>query len=166
MLGSIRTFLFPTNVILSILNASAFTTFPSIKTRSFTTPTSLHNNDEMRKIAEGVEYDTVSREWRAKWSTEGDKASLIACQIALESVFDEIQEVKGVKSVERVVCADCLDFKVITSVSADAFESWKADDFDPEEFFIEMLEAIDGVSDIETQTYTKMHVESVEFIDD
>jgi hypothetical protein len=44
--------------------------------------------------------------------------------------------------------------QVITSVDADKFGAWKKESFDPEEFFIEMLGAIDGVSQIETQTYT------------
>ena len=67
---------------------------------------------ELRKIADGVEFDTIAREWRCKWSPEGDKASLVACQIALESVVEDLNEVDGVKSIERVVCGDCLDFKV------------------------------------------------------
>ena len=44
--------------------------------------------------------------------------------------------------------------QVITSVDADKFGEWKKELFDPVEFFIEMLRAIDGVSQIETQTYT------------
>ena len=41
----------------------------------------------------------------------------------------------------------------MTSINADKFDEWKKDEFEPEEFFIEMLEVIDGVTDIETQTY-------------
>ena len=66
----------------------------------------------MHKIAEGVEFDTIAREWRCKWSPDGDKASLVACQMALESVVEDLNELDGVKSIERVVCGDCLDFKV------------------------------------------------------
>jgi len=66
----------------------------------------------MKKIAEGVEFDTIAREWRCKFSSDGDKASLVACQMALESVAEDLLQVDGVKSVERVVCGDCLDFKV------------------------------------------------------
>lgn len=61
---------------------------------------------------DGVEYETIVREWRCKWSQEAAKASLIACQMALEAVFDEIKEVDGVKNVERLVCDECFDFKV------------------------------------------------------
>lgn len=66
----------------------------------------------MHEIAPGVQFDTVAREWSCKWSRDGDKASLVACQVALESVIDDIMEVKGVKSIERIVHEDSLDFKV------------------------------------------------------
>ena len=76
----------------------------------------------MHEIAPGVKFDTMAREWSCKWTCDGDKASLVACQIALESVIDEIKEVKGAKSVERIIREDCLDFKVSCSVSYDAFK--------------------------------------------
>jgi len=66
----------------------------------------------MIKICEGVEFDTIAREWRCKWSPDGDKASLVAAQKALETVLADVKKVDGVKSVERVVCGGCLDFKV------------------------------------------------------
>ena len=56
--------------------------------------------------------------------------------------------------------------QVITSVSAEDFSKWEKEKFDPEEYFIEMLQVIDGVSQIETQTYTKMPVIATDFIDD
>lgn len=61
----------------------------------------------MNTIAEGVQFDTVAREWRCKWSPDGDKASLVACQTALESVIDELKKIPGVKNVERIVCGKC-----------------------------------------------------------
>ena len=67
---------------------------------------------QMIQLAEGVEFDTICREWRCKWSLDGDKSSLVACQMALESVAEDLYQVDGVKNVERVVCGDCLDFKV------------------------------------------------------
>ena len=51
---------------------------------------------------EGVDYDTMVREWSCKWKSEGGKASLLACQMALEAVYDELKEVDGVKNVERI----------------------------------------------------------------
>lgn len=105
-------------------------------------------------IAEGVEFDTIAREWRCKWSPDGEKASLVALQKALETVTPEIKTVDGLKSIERVVCGGCLDFKVITSLTADKFGDWEKNEFAPEKEFLEMLKDIKGVSVIETQTYT------------
>jgi predicted TPR repeat methyltransferase len=119
-----------------------------------TTPTSSSTSALYITIAEGVEFDTIAREWRCKWSPEGDKASLIAAQQALVAVADDLKQVDGVKSVERIVCGGCLDFKVITSLSADKFGAWEQQGFAPEKEFLEMLEAIDGITVIETQTYT------------
>lgn len=44
-------------------------------------------------------------------------------------------------------------WQVTTTIDADKFNEWKQDSFEPEEFFVEMLEVIDGVTDIEKQTY-------------
>ena len=105
-------------------------------------------------IAEGVEFDTVAREWRCKWSPDDEKASLVEAQKALESVLDEVKGVDGVKGVERIVCGGCLDFKVITSLGADEFGAWEEAGFKPEADFVAKLKDIDGISMIETQTFT------------
>lgn len=49
-----------------------------------------------------------------------------------------------------------LDFKVITSVSSEKFGDWEKEKFKPEEDFLEKLKAIDGISTVETQTFTIM----------
>lgn len=67
----------------------------------------------MATIAEGVEFDTVAREWRCKWSTEGEKASLVKAQKVLESVMPQLKTVEGVIKVDRIVCGGCKDFKVM-----------------------------------------------------
>merc|ERR1712238_361056 len=110
----------------------------------------------MVTIAEGVEFDTVAREWRCKWSNESDSASLVAAQKLLNSVIDSVKSVDGVKSVQRVVCGGCLDFKVITSLPGDKFEQWEKASFAPEAEFLEKLRAIEGISTVETQTFTLM----------
>mmetsp|Transcript_31843 Transcript_31843/g.45280 ORF Transcript_31843/g.45280 Transcript_31843/m.45280 type:complete len:88 (+) Transcript_31843:455-718(+) len=69
--------------------------------------------------------------------------------------MEELQQVEGIRSVERIVCPTGLEFKVITTVDVDKFEQWKEDEFDPEIYFLEFLESIPGITDIETQTYTK-----------
>ena len=58
--------------------------------------------------------------------------------------------------VQRVVCGGCLDFKVIVALEAGKFGSWSDAQFPPEESFLAALKAIDGITEIETQTYTLM----------
>ena len=45
------------------------------------------------KITDGVEFDTIAREWRLKWSAESDKASLAAVQKALVKAQPAIAKV-------------------------------------------------------------------------
>lgn len=78
----------------------------------------------MPAITEGVEFDTIAREWRMKWSGDDDKKSLAEAQKALMAVLPKIQSVEGVKGVQRIVCGGCFDFKVIVSLTFDTFEKW------------------------------------------
>lgn len=143
-----------------------------------------------------------------KWSADSDKKSLADAQAALESVLatvrcsscvvrvtlslalPQVKAVPGVRSVQRVVCGGCLDFKVsfsssrppsrgicrleharvrhaprfrphdtlqvIVALSADAFGAWEQSGFAPEQQFLAQVNAIAGVSQVETQTYTLM----------
>ena len=100
----------------------------------------------MGTIAEGVEFDTIAREWRCKWSAEQDKASLVAAQAELNKILDTVKAVDGVKSVQRIVCGGCHDFKVITSVTSDKYGAWEEKKFAPEEDFLAKLKEIDGIS--------------------
>jgi predicted TPR repeat methyltransferase len=112
----------------------------------------------MGTIAEGVEFDTVAREWRCKWSPDNDKKALVEAQKVLMEVIGDLQKVDGFKKTDRVVCGGCMDFKVITSLSADKFGAWTEAKFAPEEAFLQKLKAIEGISVVETQTYTIMPV--------
>jgi hypothetical protein len=66
----------------------------------------------MGTIVQGVDFDTIAREWRCKWSPENDKKSLAEAQEALKAVLAEVKAVDGVLKVDRIVCGGCLDFKV------------------------------------------------------
>ena len=66
----------------------------------------------MVTITDGVEFDTIAREWRCKWSADNDKKSLADAQKALMEVLADVKAVDGFKKVDRVVCGGCLDFKV------------------------------------------------------
>jgi hypothetical protein len=74
----------------------------------------------------------------------------------LVSLSDRIKAVAGVKSVQRVVCGGCHDFKVIVALDAGAFGAWEGAAFAPEADFLTAVSAIAGVSKVETQTYTIM----------
>ena len=107
----------------------------------------------MGTIAEGVEFDTIAREWRCKWSEDNDKASLVAAQAELAKILADVKAVDGVKSVQRVVCGGCKDFKVITSLTSDKYGAWEEKKFAPEEDFLAKLKGIDGIS---TGTWTSV----------
>jgi hypothetical protein len=111
-----------------------------------------------KNITEGVEFDTVAREWRMKWSADDDKKSLAAVQKELTKVQPKLASVAGLKSVQRVVCGGCLDFKVVVALEADKYAAWEAAKFEPEESFLSAVKSISGVSSVETQTYTLMPV--------
>lgn len=110
----------------------------------------------MAILAEGVEFDSIAREWRCKWSADNDKASLVEAQKVLAATLDTIKAIDGVKEVQRIVCGGCLDFKVITSLSVETFAAWQEADFAPEKEFLAKLESIDGITLVETQTFTLM----------
>jgi len=101
-----------------------------------------------------VKFENIAREWRFKWSTDADNASLITAQAALEEVLAEVSSVEGVASVQRVVCGGCQDFKVVTKLPKAAFEAWEKQGFAPEAAFLEAVKKIPGVASVETQTYT------------
>lgn len=101
----------------------------------------------MATIAEGVEFDTIAREWRCKWSEDSDKAALVNAQAELNKILADVKAVDGVKSVQRIVCGGCHDFKVITSLTSDKFGIWEEKKFAPEEAFLAKLKEIDGISE-------------------
>lgn len=86
--------------------------------KAFTGPSLIHSHrkslalGETKSIIDGVEFDTIVREWSCKWSPGGSKASLLACQMALEAVFDDLNDIEGVQNVERLICDETFEFKV------------------------------------------------------
>jgi len=112
----------------------------------------------MPTICPGVEFSTIAREWRCKWSADNDKASLEALQKELNGIMSKVGAVANLRDVRRIVCGDCNDFKVVMSMPADKFPEWEEKKFAPEEEFLEAIKKIAGVSKVETQTYTTMPV--------
>ena len=113
---------------------------------------------DMIEITPGVKFDTIAREWRLKWSADSDKKSLQSVQQTLTIFEKELSKLPGLKSVQRIVCGGCLDYKVIIALKASEFGNWEAKKFQPEEQFLSSVKAIPGVSTVETQTYTIMPV--------
>jgi len=112
----------------------------------------------MPSICPGVEFTTIAREWRCKWSEDNDKASLEALQKALNAINSKVGAVAGLGDVRRIVCGSCFDFKVVMSMPADKFPAWEETKFAPEEEFLDTIKKIAGVTNVETQTYTTMPV--------
>jgi len=110
---------------------------------------------KMTTITTGVEFNVIAREWRLKWA---DKDALAKCQEVLNNVKSELKGLSGKVKTERVVCGSCNDFKVVTSVAAGSFGEWEKAAFAPEAKFLEAVKKIEGVSAVETQTYTLMQV--------
>merc|ERR1719424_982064 len=108
--------------------------------------------------ASGVFFTTIAREWRCKYAmdSEGTPANSSALKQAEALLAEYLPKIKSMSNAEvsRVVCGGCGDFKVITKLPAEKFEPWEKAAFAPEAEFIEKLKAIDGVSNVETQTYT------------
>jgi len=113
----------------------------------------------MITITDGVEFDTIAREWRMKWSADEDKKSLASAQQSLSLFTTAIKKIDGVKSIQRVVCGGCLDFKVVVALDAAKYGAWEEAKHSPEEEFLASVKAINGISEVETQTYTLMPVE-------
>lgn len=103
-----------------------------------------------------VDFDTLGREFRCKFSTENGNASLKALQAVFEKHLSTLKGIKGVKSVKRVACGACQDFKIVVEILASEHDSWSKAKYSPEATILEDFKAIKGVSCVETQTYTFM----------
>jgi len=102
------------------------------------------------EAAPGVSYDTLAREWRCKWESEG---ALSLCQKVLDKYTAQLQAVPGLE-VQRTVCGGCKDFKVVISHGLAPFAEWKAGGFGPEAAVLADLRLVPGVKDVEAQTYS------------
>ena len=93
----------------------------------------LSLSKKMPTIVEGVDFDTIAREWRCKWDgADESKASLAAAQALIATHLATIKAVPGVTSVQRFVCGGCFDFKIVTSVAEPSYGAWAGADHSPE----------------------------------
>jgi hypothetical protein len=102
----------------------------------------------MGSFVEGVDFDTIAREWRCKWSEDGDRKSLAQAQTALNDVLPVIKSIDGVKSVHRVVCGGNHDFKVSRFAPLATLSSHRDEIMDP---------CSSSLSQHITESHTKQH---------
>lgn len=111
-------------------------------------------NADKATIADGVEFNNVAREWRMKWSPDNDKEALVGAQRAVDKHIDALKATPGFRSLQRIVCGDCNDFKVVTTLAKETIDGWAEKGFEPEKAFLDEVSTIPGISMVETQTYT------------
>ena len=58
----------------------------------------------MPTVAAGIDFDHIAREWRMKYTEDGDKASATAAMAVLSEHLATIKAVAGVTAVTRTVC--------------------------------------------------------------
>ena len=109
----------------------------------------------MPSITPNVSFETVAREWRCKWDgADPSKAALQAAQSLIEEHLAAVKAVDGFVSAQRLVCGGCLDFKINIGVEAEKYGAWESAGHAPETEFLAALRAIDGITEVETQTIT------------
>ena len=82
------------------------------------------------------------------------KFILTSFVLVIDAHLHRMRALNGLESIHRVVCGDCHDFKLIVTLHQSNFAVWECDEFTFEADVVKQLEAIDGVSAIESQTYT------------
>eukprot|EP00558_Chaetoceros_sp_UNC1202_P003905 CAMPEP_0197240108 /NCGR_PEP_ID=MMETSP1429-20130617/6464_1 /TAXON_ID=49237 /ORGANISM="Chaetoceros sp., Strain UNC1202" /LENGTH=146 /DNA_ID=CAMNT_0042699685 /DNA_START=15 /DNA_END=455 /DNA_ORIENTATION=- len=122
--------------------------------------TSTALNAESVPLANGsMSFNRVCREWRCKYTGDkSDSESLEAVAKAVEEVLPAIKGVSEDITVNRLVCGGCLDFKLMMTVPLADFGPWEEKGFEPEGDFLEKIKAIEGITQVETQTITNMEI--------
>merc|ERR1719469_1219796 len=106
-----------------------------------------------------MSFDHVCREWRCKYTgNKSDSESLEAIAKVVDEYLPQIKAVAPGVKVNRLVCGSCLDFKLMTTVPLGDYGGWEEKDHAPEKEFIEKITAIEGVSQVETQTITNVEI--------
>lgn len=85
-----------------------------------------------------------------------DSESLEAIAKVVDEYLPQIKAVSDDITVNRLVCGGCLDFKLMMTVPLEDFGPWEEKGHEPESEFLEKIKAIEGVSQVETQTITNM----------
>mmetsp|Transcript_13377 Transcript_13377/g.20075 ORF Transcript_13377/g.20075 Transcript_13377/m.20075 type:complete len:144 (+) Transcript_13377:43-474(+) len=141
---------------LSILASTLATVAAFAPSSSIRSSTALNDVP----LANGsMSFNRVCREWRCKY--DGDKSTSESLEAVAKAVDEVLADIKAVSSditVNRLVCGGCLDFKLMMTVPLDDFGPWEEKGFAPESAFLEKIKAIDGITQVETQTITNMEI--------
>ena len=143
---------------LSIL-ASTLATAAAFAPSSISRVSTALNAEDVPLANGAMSFNRVCREWRCKY--EGDKATSESLEAIAKVVDEFLPTIKGISkdiTVNRLVCGGCLDFKLMMTVPLDDFGPWEESGYAPEAEFLEKIKAIDGVSQVETQTITNMEI--------
>ena len=106
-----------------------------------------------------MSFDRVCREWRCKYTGDkSDSESLEAIAKVVDEYLPQIKSVSEGATVNRLVCGSCLDFKLMTTVPLADYGPWEEKGHAPEAEFLEKIKAIEGVSQVETQTITNVEI--------
>lgn len=76
----------------------------------------------------------------------------------MDEYLPQIKAVSEGATVNRLVCGSCLDFKLMTTVPLADYGPWEEKGHAPEAEFLEKISAIEGVSQVETQTITNVEI--------
>jgi len=135
-----------------------------------------------------MSFDKVCREWRCKYEGDAETSETLEAIIKLQNEYlPQVKKASKDAKCNRLVCGGCLDWstsvstmirnatttiydsrllnfnqistlELQTTVPLEDFGPWEESGFAPEAEFLEKLKAIKGVSQVETQTITKMEI--------
>eukprot|EP00559_Dactyliosolen_fragilissimus_P004507 CAMPEP_0184855990 /NCGR_PEP_ID=MMETSP0580-20130426/1149_1 /TAXON_ID=1118495 /ORGANISM="Dactyliosolen fragilissimus" /LENGTH=147 /DNA_ID=CAMNT_0027350725 /DNA_START=21 /DNA_END=461 /DNA_ORIENTATION=- len=143
--------------IFSTYIASVAAFAPTNLQISSRTSSSLLHAESVPLANGSMSFNKVCREWRCKYTgNKADSESLEAIAKVVDEYLPQIKAASEDATVNRLVCGSCLDFKLMTTVPLADFGPWEENGFAPEAEFLEKITAIEGVSQVETQTITNM----------
>mmetsp|Transcript_5048 Transcript_5048/g.6524 ORF Transcript_5048/g.6524 Transcript_5048/m.6524 type:complete len:149 (-) Transcript_5048:98-544(-) len=140
--------------ILALLSASANGFAP---TKAGVKVNTALNAEDVPLANGSMSFNRVCREWRCKF--EGNKSDSESLEAIAKTVDEFLPQIKSISegiTVNRLVCGGCLDFKLMMTVPLADFGAWEEGGHAPESEFLEKIKAIEGVSQVETQTITNM----------
>ena len=79
---------------------------------------------------------------------------ILPCTAVIDAHLPRIRSMDGLESIHRIACGECHEFKLIVTLHESDFAIWECDSFTFESDVLKQMEAIEGATKVETQTYT------------